>query len=120
MKDLDPKRHDHEHLVNEVNSLRQIFQHARDLVLPKPIITKAVQNYVANTLQLTKSDIEKMVEQRIEKLITGWLFEHVKRSWLDKLISEVLRRELAKLVLTRLTRFDVKIEPVITVTEVKP
>lgn len=87
MKDLDPERHDHEHLVNEVNSLRQMFQHARDLVLPKPIITKAVQNYVANTLQLTKPDIEKMVEQRIEKLITGWLFEHVKRSWLDKLIS---------------------------------
>lgn len=117
MKDMTPERHDHEHLVNEVNSLRAAFRDARDHIVPRPTITLAVQNYIANTLGLNRGDITKMIEGRIERAISDWFHQRIDQRWLRELISRVVIAELKPLVAGQ---FTVRVEPVVTVTSRAP
>lgn len=125
MKDMSIERHDFEHLLNEVNSLRRQFSEARERIVPRRVISVAVQNYIANTLSINKGDIVKMIEERLRSIVHDWIHHTVDRTWLKKLISEVVVAELRPLVAGK---FAVKVEDeglaqrhllVVTVTESK-
>lgn len=54
-------------------------------------IFKAVANYVANVLKLDRSEIFKLVEKRIDHIITKWLETNLDHGWFGQRIDNAVR-----------------------------
>jgi len=68
-------------------------------LVPRKMVYTAVANFVANTLGVNKTEIMSgVIEPRITTALRDWIHNYVNQKWLQKLIAETLRAELAHMI----------------------